>query len=263
MSGVRASHVLEAKLHVVAQVVEAELVVGAIGDIGGVGVAPLIVVDAMDDAADGEAEEAVDLPHPFAVALGQVVVNGDDVDALAGQRVEIDGQRRDQRLAFAGLHLGDHAAMEDDAAEQLDVEMALAEDALRRFAHRCEGVDQDIVERLPGGDACLQRAGAGAQLVVRHRGERRLRRVDGVDQGLQAFDEPIVGRAEESPGDGADHRDLNVANGNRSPLLNDECGDCVTDRDIAPDCQFLGDFSWGISPGPAGDRTTSCPERVL
>jgi len=59
------------KLHVVAQVVEAELVVGAVGDVGGVGVAPLVIVEAVDDAADGEAEKAVDLPHPLAVALAR------------------------------------------------------------------------------------------------------------------------------------------------------------------------------------------------
>ena len=66
--------------------------------------------------------------------------------ALAGQRVEIDRQGRDQRLAFAGLHLGDHAAMQHDPAHQLHVEMALAERALRGLAHRRERLDEQIVE---------------------------------------------------------------------------------------------------------------------
>jgi hypothetical protein len=60
--------------------------------------------------------------HPLGVAAGQVVVDGDHVDALAGERVQIHGQRGDQRLAFAGLHLRDFAAMQDDAADQLHVE---------------------------------------------------------------------------------------------------------------------------------------------
>ncbi len=202
----------------------------------------------MDDAADRESEEAVDLAHPLAVALGQVVVDGDDMDALAGERVEIDRQGGDQGLAFAGLHLRDHAAMQDDAAEQLDVEMALAEHALGGLAHRREGVDEDVVERLAGGEARLQGCGAAAQLVVRHGGKRRLGPVDLVDQGLQAFYETVIGRAEESPGDGADHRDLEVVHGNMSPFLNDECGDCVTDRGRAAGCQFSGpDGAWGGS----------------
>ena len=70
--------------HVVPQVVEAELVVGAVGDVGGIGGLALGRADhAVDDQAHRQAQEAVDLAHPLAVALGQVVVDGDDVDALA------------------------------------------------------------------------------------------------------------------------------------------------------------------------------------
>ena len=74
-------HVLQPVLHVVAQIVEAELVVGAVGDVAGVGRLALVVVEAVHDDADGQAEEAVDLPHPFGVALGEVVVDGDDMHA--------------------------------------------------------------------------------------------------------------------------------------------------------------------------------------
>ena len=91
------------------------------------------------------------------------------MDALAGQRVEIDRQGRDQGLAFAGLHLGDHAAMQHDAAHQLHVEMALAERALGRLAHRGEGLDQEIVELGAVGEPLLELRGAGAQRLVRQR----------------------------------------------------------------------------------------------
>ena len=116
-----------------------------------------------------EAEEAVDLPHPIGVAAGEVVVDRDDVHALAGERVEIDREGRDQGLAFAGLHLGDHAAVQYDAAHQLHVEMALAEGALGGFAHGREGVDQDVVELGAVGELPLELLGARAQLVVGHR----------------------------------------------------------------------------------------------
>ena len=53
-------HVLHAVLHVVAQIVEAELVVGAVGDVAVVGDLALLVVDAVDDDAGLEPEEAVD-----------------------------------------------------------------------------------------------------------------------------------------------------------------------------------------------------------
>ena len=151
-------------LHVVAEVVEAVFVVGAVGDVGLVGLAALVVVEAVDDDADGQAEEIVDLAHPLGVAAGEVVVDGDDVDALAGQRVEIDGKGGDQGLALAGLHLGDGALVEHHAADQLDVEMALAEGALGGLAHRGEGGHEEIVEGDAVGDAGrgTRRCGRGA-----------------------------------------------------------------------------------------------------
>jgi hypothetical protein len=71
--------------------------------------------------------------------------------ALARQRVEIDRQRRDQRLAFAGAHLGDRAFVQHHAADELHIEVALAERALGRLAHGGEGRDQKIVEALLAG----------------------------------------------------------------------------------------------------------------
>jgi hypothetical protein len=47
----------------------------------------------------------------------------------ARQRVEEHGQRRGQRLALARPHLGDRAVVQDHGADQLDVEVALAEGA--------------------------------------------------------------------------------------------------------------------------------------
>ena len=157
--------------------------------------------------------KVIDLAHPFAVALGEVVVHGDDVHALAGERVEIDRQGRDQRLAFAGLHLGDHAAMQDDAAHQLHVEMALAEGALGRLAHGGEGLDQDVVELLALGQPVLELLGAGAQLVIDQRRQLRLERVDVVDQRTQTFDVAIVCGTKQSPGEGANHLSLGQGKG--------------------------------------------------
>ena len=95
--------------HVVAQIVEPELVVGPVGDVGGVGGAALCRGHLRLDQADLEPEEAVDAAHPLGVALGQVVVDGDEVDPGATEGVEVGRHRRHQRLALAGLHLGDGA----------------------------------------------------------------------------------------------------------------------------------------------------------
>ena len=198
-------HVLQPVLHVVAQIVEAVFVVGAVGDVARIGFLALGIVEAMDDDADGKAEEVVDLAHPFGVAAGEVVVDGDDVDALAGERIEIDRKRRHQRLAFAGLHLGDVALVQHHAADQLHVEMALAERALGRLAHRGEGRNQDVVERLALGELLAELGGARLQRLVRQGGDLGLERVDGVDAGLVSLDPPVIGGTEKLAGERADH----------------------------------------------------------
>ncbi len=133
-------------LHVVAQIIEAELVVRRIGDVAGIGVAALLVGEAVDDNACGHAEEAVDAAHHAGVALGEVIVDGDHVHTLAGERVEIDGKGGDERLAFAGLHFRDGALVQDHAANQLDVEGAQPEDAARSLAHDCKGRHENVVQ---------------------------------------------------------------------------------------------------------------------
>ena len=105
--------------------------------------------------------------HPVRVALGQIIVDRDDVDALAGERVQIHGQRRDQRFAFAGLHFGDFAAMQHDAADQLDIEMPHVEDAAAGFAHGGEGGDQQIVERGALRELFPEHDGLRGQLLDR------------------------------------------------------------------------------------------------
>ena len=125
----------------------------AVGDL------PFLVVQVVLDDADRHAEEAVDAAHPLRVAAGEVVVDGDDVDALAGEGVQIRGQGGDERLAFAGLHLGDPAAVEHDAADELDVEVPHVERAAARLADDGERLGQQIVERLAGGEPFAELGG--------------------------------------------------------------------------------------------------------
>ena len=208
-------HVLQPVLHVVAQVVEAELVVGAVGDVGGVLRAPLVVVQAVHDHADGHAEELVDLAHPFGVAAGQVVVHRDDVHALGGERVEVDGQGGDQGLALAGLHLGDLAVVQHHAADQLHVEVTLAERALGGLAHHGERLGQQVVQRGAAGQALAELGGLRAQRLVRQRLHRRLEGIDLRHPPLIALERTIVGGAEYGAGDGSEHGTF--SDGRRGP----------------------------------------------
>ncbi len=76
--------VVQGERHVVAEVVEAELVVRAVRDVGVVGASPGSGVHLGQDRPDLEAQEVVDPAHLLGLELRQVVVHRDDVDALAG-----------------------------------------------------------------------------------------------------------------------------------------------------------------------------------
>ena len=95
--------------HIVAQVIEAELVVRDIRDVAAVLHLPLFAAHAVEYDADGHSHKVIDLSHPLRVTLGQVIVDCDDMDASALQSVEIGGHCGDQRLTFTCAHLGDAA----------------------------------------------------------------------------------------------------------------------------------------------------------
>ena len=119
----------------------------------------------MLDAAASQPEEAVELAHPFGVAPGEVIVHRHEMRAATGERVEIERQRRDERLAFARRHFRDPAAVQDDPADQLhievhhvpghrlvaDLERLLAfRQAARRVFHHRKGFRKDLIE--PAGE---------------------------------------------------------------------------------------------------------------
>ena len=188
--------VLELPGHVVTQVVEAELVVGAVGDVGGVLLAARGRVHVGEDHADLEAEEAVHPAHPLRVALGQVVVDRDDVHALAGERVEVGREHAGQGLALTGPHLRDVAQVQRRGAHQLDVEGPLAEGALGGLAHGGEGLGQEVVERFPVGVPLPELVGESAQLGVAHRDELVLDGVDLLADPLQLAQDPCLRQRE-------------------------------------------------------------------
>ena len=75
------------------------------------------------DTADAESEELKYGAHPLGVTLGEVVVDGHYVHAHAGKAIEKDGQGGNKRFSFTGLHLGDHAAVQGNASDELNVKV--------------------------------------------------------------------------------------------------------------------------------------------
>ena len=156
--------------HVVAQVVETELVVRTVGDVGCVSFASLVVVEAVDDEADGQAEVAVDFTHPLGVTACEVIVDGDDVDAFAGEGVEVGGKGGDKGLTFTGLHLRDTAVVQDDTTKDLDRVGFQADGADGCLTAGRERVGEDVLQSLAVCETLFQSRGDGAQFLFGHGG---------------------------------------------------------------------------------------------
>ena len=114
-----------------------------------------------DIHTDAHSKDVEDRSHPARVSASEVVVDSDEVDAIAGEGVEVQGEARDQRLAFAGLHLGDLALVQDDSSHQLHVEVAQSDAPAARLTAESERVDEQVLELLavPGALPQLVRAG--------------------------------------------------------------------------------------------------------
>ena len=154
--------------HVIPQVVKAEFVVGAVGNIGVVGGALFLGAHAADHQPYAQAHPAVQVAHPLAVAAGQVFVDGDDVHALAAQRVKVGGQGGHQRFAFAGLHFRNAALVQNDAAHDLYGEVTHPQHPVGGLPAGGKGLRQDVLQRFALCQQPLQTGGFPLQRVVIH-----------------------------------------------------------------------------------------------
>ena len=120
---VRALHeVLGARGHVVTQVVKAELVVGTEGDIGKISLATCLAVGLVFvNTIDAQPVEHIERTHPLRVTLGQIVVDGNHMYAVAGKRIKEDREGSHEGFTFTRSHLSNLAFMKNDAAKELHV----------------------------------------------------------------------------------------------------------------------------------------------
>ena len=108
--------------HVVAKVVETELVVRTEGDVGLIGLAALgRVGTVLVDTVYRQTVEHIEWTHPLGITLGQVVVHRHHVHTVAGQSIQEDGKRGHKGLTLTSGHLGYLALVKHGTAEELHV----------------------------------------------------------------------------------------------------------------------------------------------
>ena len=141
--------------HIIAQVIEAEFVVGSIGYISRVCALLVPMFHLGKDDAHADVEKPIDTPHPFGIALREVIVHGNQMNSLAGQRVEISRQGSHQSLAFTCTHLGNLTLMQRHATDELHVEMAHSQNTFACLPHNRERIWQKRINGCPFTRRCL------------------------------------------------------------------------------------------------------------
>ena len=174
--------------HVVPKVVKAELVVGAICDVAAIGPLLLLGAHAYKAEAHGEPHEVEDTGHHLSLVLRKVLVDGDDVHALARQAVKIRGQGQGEGLALAGLHLGYAALVEYHAALDLHREKPLAQHPVHGLPAGGEGLGEDIVKVLAILKALSEPGGLALEPIVREPPIFLLKPQHLVHQGLDTLE---------------------------------------------------------------------------
>ncbi len=182
--------------HIVAQVVEAEFIIGTVGDVSCICRLLFVVRHLRQVDAGSEAEEAVQAAHPFGIALRQIVIDGNHMHALAGQAVQICRQRRHQGLAFTGAHFSDLAKVQDHAADQLHIEVTHFQHALTGFTANGKGFRQQIVQRRALFQPRLELGRLGLQLGITQFRQGIFERVDLAHGFLILLEQSLVTAAE-------------------------------------------------------------------
>src|SRR5699024_935427 len=184
--------IFSAVFHVVTQIVETKLVVGAIGNVGLIGCDLGIIILLRHDHADGHAQKAVKAAHPVGVTPREVIVDGHDVHTLAGQRIQVNRQGSHQGLSLTGAHLGNLAMVQGDGTQQLDIKVPHAKDPLAGLPDHGKGLDEQVIKRAAVIQALPELLGAIAQILVGKGLVLGLQRIDAGDLPAILTQEAIV-----------------------------------------------------------------------
>ena len=114
--------ILGIRCHIVAQVVETELVVRSERNVGQIGTTAGVAVGLMlVDTVHTQTVEHVERPHPLGVTLGQIVIDRHHMHAVSGQGIQEHRQGCHQCFTLSGRHLGNLALVQHDTTEKLHV----------------------------------------------------------------------------------------------------------------------------------------------
>ena len=187
---------IDRSFHVVAEVIEAELAVGPVGDVTGVVVFSLGGLHADSDVPYRDTKEFEYGFGEIGADPDKVVIGRDQVSVHAFQSGHIYRRIARYGLSLAGGLFGNRTFVKHHARNELHVELVMVLRPPRRFSHQCEDLRFDLLARLALSKSAAQLCAASEQLLVRKGAHLRLERVDLRDDELQPrTDQALVARA--------------------------------------------------------------------
>src|ERR1041385_9094177 len=135
--------------------------------------------------------------HPLGIALCEVIVHGDEVNAFSFECIQIDRQRSHQGFPLTSLHFSNAASVENDAADQLHVEVTHVQLAAGHFTTDREGLGQDVVQSFPGLKALLELLCLVCEGVIRKLSQAGFEAIDPLYNRADFLDFTIIFTAKE------------------------------------------------------------------
>ena len=102
----------------------------------------------VNNTANRKTQESINFPHPFCVTFCQIIVDRDNMDALAFQCVQIGWQCSNQSFTFTCFHFSNTPLMENDTTDNLHLEVFHADTSPRCFSADRKCLYHNIVQRL-------------------------------------------------------------------------------------------------------------------
>ena len=123
--------------HVIPEIIKSKFVIGYICDIRIICLTSLIAIHTIKDNSDRKSEEFMYLAHPLGITLGKIIINRNNMYALAFQCIKICRKKTCLCLTFTGSHLCDSSLMENNTTHKLHSVMFCMKHSSRCLPYKC------------------------------------------------------------------------------------------------------------------------------
>ncbi len=173
--------------HVITQIIKSQLIIGNISNITLVCRLSLLGGHVVQNDTNLQSQEFVYLTHPLRITLCQIVIDGNDMDTLAFQSIQISRKSGHQGLTFTGTHLCDTSLMQDDTTDQLYSVMLHVQNTLCSLSYSCISLRKQIVQSLTIVQTPLVLFGLTTQFLIGKCLHCRTKCLDLVHQGFNTL----------------------------------------------------------------------------